>query len=325
MKKVGDMNTSDRIIIRHMVKTIPDENTTTVVIQETDVLENYGIVLLEMGLLNRPIHVEKLKIIARLIGLFVCKEIKRYNKEYDDNLFCIVKTQKAANEILDDFNLLGFNNDITIIDYGNDYHIVVSSEVFYYFMDLIRTDDLKLYRDKHDITLPKWLMESELSIKREFLSVIYSMNMELDCIYKYYNNNNKLRFESYIEDFIDNDYSDENDTDNTEKECGIDCTGNCVKSNEYNNIIDCTEKIIVLFKEFDIDCSIIIKRQYYSYSEEQDCPGFISINFKNNIDNLVRFVDTFNCIYSDIKRIEYAPIIEHMKIIQKYYYTNYFS
>jgi len=68
MKKVEDLQMYDKVIIRHTVKSISDENKTLVKINEVDVLEHYRASLLELNLLNVDIQVYKLKIIARLIG-----------------------------------------------------------------------------------------------------------------------------------------------------------------------------------------------------------------------------------------------------------------
>jgi intein/homing endonuclease len=67
MVKLGELQNGDKMVIRHMVKMIPDENTTQVIINEKDVIENYRIELLELGLLNRLLPLYKIKIIAILI------------------------------------------------------------------------------------------------------------------------------------------------------------------------------------------------------------------------------------------------------------------
>lgn len=74
MKRVGELDLQkDKLIIRHTVKPIADENTTKVIISENDILENYRLELLELNLLNKNIPIYKLKIIARLIGaLYFC-------------------------------------------------------------------------------------------------------------------------------------------------------------------------------------------------------------------------------------------------------------
>ena len=78
MKKVGEMTTDDRVIIRHMTEPIANTNTTILIINESDVLEHYRVELLEKNLLNVQIPTNKLKIIARLIG---CHEHPDYNDD----------------------------------------------------------------------------------------------------------------------------------------------------------------------------------------------------------------------------------------------------
>ena len=68
MKKVGELTTKDKVVIRHTVSPITDEYTTHVQINESDVLEEYRLELLKCDLLNHPLYINQLKIMARLIG-----------------------------------------------------------------------------------------------------------------------------------------------------------------------------------------------------------------------------------------------------------------
>jgi hypothetical protein len=68
MKKVCELSLDDKVIIRHVPRSIPDENSTVVIIRSEDVLDHYRMDLLESNLLNVRIPTFKLKIIARLIG-----------------------------------------------------------------------------------------------------------------------------------------------------------------------------------------------------------------------------------------------------------------
>ena len=65
MKKVGELQINDKVIIRHTVQQITDENATTVIINDSDVLDHYRIDLLERNLLNVKICVFKFKIINK--------------------------------------------------------------------------------------------------------------------------------------------------------------------------------------------------------------------------------------------------------------------
>ena len=107
MKKVGELSTDDKVVIRHMTEPIANANTTVVRINESDVLEHYRMDLLEKNLLNVQIPTQKLKIIARLIG---CQEEPDYNNDI----------------INSDIRKLGFTN--------------VDDPVYKYFMNFIDND-----------------------------------------------------------------------------------------------------------------------------------------------------------------------------------------
>jgi len=141
MKKVGELNIqTDRVIIRHTVLPISDENTTKVVLLEEAVLEHYRMELLEKNLLNIEIPISKLKIIARLIGVL-------YFTTFDNN---------DAYLLEEDIQSLGFLN------------MIKEKKTFEYFLRLMKGDDEEL--------IPKWIYCGEKSIQREFLSVILSNN-----------------------------------------------------------------------------------------------------------------------------------------------------
>jgi DNA-directed RNA polymerase beta subunit len=284
MKKVGDMNLNDKIIIHHMVKSIPDENRTVVIINETDVLEQHRAGLLEKGLLNQPIPIEKLKLIARIIGVIIYKMIQYSNQSW----FIKFDDEKDANQLLNDIRVLGFN-DIYITYKEFTGWTISTTELFSYFTDLIRTDNMKMENYNNEtLTLPKWLMEAELSIKREFLSTICGMNITLR-----YNQSDKTRYISF-----------KGNTDDDE-----------------NTIVEkCTIKIIILFKEFNIQCGTY-RRFYTPHADDIDedyylekSPRYQGIVFNRDTDNLIRFLDTFNHVYSFKKRLLYAGSIEYLKI-----------
>ena len=145
MKKVGELNVQeDKLIIRHTILPISDENTTKVVLLEEDVLEHYRMELLEKNLLNIEIPSSKLKIIARLIGSF-------YFTDFD-------KTYEYLLE--DDIRELGFDTQ-------------KEKQLFHYFLLLIKGEE--------DNIIPKWIFYGEKSIQREFLSVILSNISVISC------------------------------------------------------------------------------------------------------------------------------------------------
>jgi len=111
MKKVGELDlTEDKLIIRHMVQPIADENTTNVILKESDILEHYRIELLEKNLLNISIPICTLKIIARLIG---ASNTDGHLELTDNDYYSLsfyVGEEKDAYQLADDIQTLGFGN-----------------------------------------------------------------------------------------------------------------------------------------------------------------------------------------------------------------------
>jgi DNA-directed RNA polymerase beta subunit len=107
MKKVGELTTDDRVIIRHMTEPIANTNTTVIIINESEVSEHYRMQLLEKNLLNVQIPTNKLKILARLIGY-------HEHADYNDDII---------------------NSDIRKLGFAN-----VDDPVYKYFMNFIDND-----------------------------------------------------------------------------------------------------------------------------------------------------------------------------------------
>jgi DNA-directed RNA polymerase beta subunit len=173
MVKLCDLRTGDNMVIRHMVKMIPDENTTRVmiptrvVIHESDVLEYYRKELLERNLLNTSIPIYKLKILARLIGAQFFGSSK------------YLQTEEDAHQLANDITQLGFDDFVHVIKTMdqkykviliNDIEHVISS-CYEYFIHLVGGNAFEL---------PAWLLTAERSIKREFLSAFLGRGLSHD-------------------------------------------------------------------------------------------------------------------------------------------------
>ena len=171
MKKVSELSLDDKVIIRHVPRSIPDENTTVVIIRSEDVLDHYRMDLLESNLLNVRIPTFKLKIIARLIGFGGTLEM--YDTYYRTSF--MVGDKYDACQIADDIQQLGFGSpfitrNLTGINDNNTWQ-VNKDGAFAYFMSLMRaTQEAKK-------EVPVWLLHAELSIKREFLSGFQCCNV----------------------------------------------------------------------------------------------------------------------------------------------------
>ena len=201
MVKLCDLREGDNMVIRHMVKMIPDENTTRVIVHDSDVLEHvyahelkilekYLIRLSEIQLINVPISTYKLKIIARLIGLQFFGSSK------------YLQTEEDASQLANDITQLGFGDLVHVIKTtDNKYKVIlindssnssgdsvayrVSSEeagsplsCYEYFMRLVGVDAFEL---------PEWLLTAERSIKREFLSAFLGRGLRHDFCNIFYN------------------------------------------------------------------------------------------------------------------------------------------
>jgi DNA-directed RNA polymerase beta subunit/intein/homing endonuclease len=128
------------------------------------------------------------------------------------------------------------------------------------------------------ITLPEWLLHAEPSIKREFISAFQG------CIGSNININ-------YIED-----------------------TNIYFLSDDSDKVVEFAQQVITLFQSFDIECSVVTKRENKDIFK-------IGITFKNTLDNLINYADTINYSYNIEKRRESAFTIEYIKYLK--YSSNY--
>ena len=159
-KNLEELKPDDKMIVRHVAKHIPDTNTTVVNISSDDVLEHYKTELMELNLLDVNIPVSKLKIIARLIGLL--------NASGHETIICNKNYYEASlyvNELRDVYQLrtdiltLGFRCDL--ITHQNEYTVTCNGALAYL---------LFLLGKSVSCNVPPWLLISEKSIKREYLS-----------------------------------------------------------------------------------------------------------------------------------------------------------
>jgi len=302
MKKVSQLKIHDKVIIRHTVLPIPDQNTTVVVINDSIVFDHYRLDLLEKNLLNIKIPLQKLKIIARLIGALNTHGhlgttfYEKINKNYYQASFNVGEEYDVY-QLADDVKTLGFENvsirrNISKFEDKKTGTLTTSTtwEVtkngsFAYFMYLMgaflgKKTDMKR-------TLPEWLINAELSIKREYLSAFQGGDGSR-LLY------NKKCFPTlkYTLQTTYNDY--------------------------LNDTINYMNQIITMFSQFNIQCHLITKNI-------NDFKSIVSIVFDNHLDNLIKYADTINYTYCEEKRRKSAVIIEHLKIkkyIKDYKYTN---
>lgn len=179
-----NLRPGDKLVVRHTAKYIADENTTKVVIRAEDVLEYYRMDLLELNLLNKEIPTRYLKIIARLIGALnndgnIIIEHSKNGREYYKSSFNLGE-ELDVYQVNDDIQKLGFGSpdikrSITKIEDKNTGRVmtyrtwnVSKHGAFSYLLYLLGGKCGK--KTNKQRSLPEWLVNAELSIKREFLS-----------------------------------------------------------------------------------------------------------------------------------------------------------
>jgi DNA-directed RNA polymerase beta subunit/intein/homing endonuclease len=292
MKKTEHLRVGDKMIIRHMVKPIPDENTTVLFIPDDDtILPHYRMELLEKGLLNKQIPLYKVKIIARLLGaLNTDGHIGFYQNKYYRASF-YVGEQNDVYQLADDINCIGFGNvsinrKISKFKDNKNGRITTSSTwnvskdgSFAYIMSLIGgIVGKKTACSRH---VPEWLMNSELSVKREYLSAFQGG----DGSRLLYQKNGKTYKPSigYTFQTTSIEYLDE--------------------TVHYMN------QISKLFKQLGIDSFVKVNKVDEDNNKKKVC-----IVFNKSTENLVNYADVINYTYCEEKRRTSSPIIEHLKI-----------
>lgn len=292
MKKVGELTTDDKVIIRHTVLPIADENTTIVFMNDTSVPEHYRMDLLEKNLLNVNIPIHKLKIIARLIGALntdghVGIRNDKKNDYYDASFN--LGEEYDVYQLADDINSLGFDHPsirrrITKMEDKTNGRVTTNStwEVskggsFAYFMASMGA----LVGKKTEIErkIPDWLVNSELSVKREFLSAFQG------------GDGSKLSYQKNEKKYKPN--------------LGI--TSQTTHNDYLRFTIDYMNQIISMFKEFGIQCRLGTRKV-------GDVKTSVYIVFEKSTDNLCKYSDVVNYTYCEEKRRNSAQVIEHLKI-----------
>jgi DNA-directed RNA polymerase beta subunit len=292
MKKVGELQVNDKVIIRHTVKPIKDENTTIVIINESNVLEHYRLELLELSLLNVEIPINKLKIIARLIGALNTdghlgitndEEKAYYNSSFN------VGEEYDVYQLVDDIKSLGFGNasirrrttkfedKINGRTTTSSTWEVAKAGSFAYFMYLMGGFVGK--KTNMPRALPEWLINAELSIKREFLSAFQG------------GDGSRLSYQKNDKTF--------------KPSLGI--TFQTTHNDYLNETTQYMLQIIDLFTELGIKCHLNTNKLHDSKTK-------VSIVFEKSTENLIRYSDYISYSYCEEKRRTSAPIIEHLKI-----------
>jgi len=290
MKKVGELQLNDKVIIRHTVIPILDDNTTTILINSNDILQHYRLELLENNLLNYNIPTDKLKIIARLIGAL---NTKGYLSSIQKDCYY------ASFNVGEEYDVLQLDDDISKLGFGasiinkitNNTWGLHKSGSFAYLMYLFGGFVGKKTNMKRKI--PEWLMNSELSIKREFLSGFQGGD---GSTLSYRKNGKTL-----------NPY--------------LGVTSQTTHNDYLNDNIDYMRQIVKMFEDLGIKCHLNTTNVNQQYSN-------VFIDFDYNDENLLRYSEVINYTYCDEKRKKSAQVIEDLKtkcFNKKTIYNNFIS
>ena len=283
-KNTEDLTTDDKVVIRHMVKHIPDENNTFIKVPSCNVSDTYKMELSNLNLLDKYIPTYKLKIIARLIGAL--NTDSNIGVRGDNHYTCsfYVGEEYDVYQVADDIKILGFGNPsiqrriakLGDKSTGRTWE-VSKSGAFAYFIQLMGGVINKKTNTAREI--PDWLVRAELSVKREFLSAFQGGDGSRLSYKKNYScckPNLGITFQTTIKSLL-------------------------------NDTVVYMKEIMNMFAEFDI----LSKIKIVSIDNET---SKVCIVFNKSSDNLVRYADTINYTYCEEKRRCSASIIEHLKI-----------
>ena len=297
MKKVGELQLTDHVVIRHMCQSIPEEGTTQLILKKEDIVEkHYYIDLLEGGFLNIPISINKLKIIARLIGSLNTDghlgaiSDKQTGVRYYSATFYLGE-QLDSFQLADDVTALGFGgvgiercltkfvdkNNGRVINYST--WSVSKSGAFAYLLSLL--GGIPGNKTHYKRSIPTWLMNAELSIQREFLSAFQGGD---GC--RISSNSNIDTFKPHLG-----------------STCQTTLNEHLVETVQY------MDQIVQMFKNFNIQCKVSSKRV-------DDEKSRVFISFGVTTENIARYADIIGYTYCEEKRRKSACVIEHIKIRQ---------
>ena len=301
MKKVDDIKPNDKLVIRHIEKMIVPYVNTNVSINESNVLKNYRMELLELGYLNKPITQDRLVIIARLIGaintdgnLGVRKESESNGNIYYDASF-YVGEEVDTYALCDDISKLGFGNPLVLrnitkfTDKTNgritNYATweVTKNGAFAYLLSLL--GGIVGKKTAVAKTVPEWIMNGNKLIKREYLSGFQGGDGS-KISYQVNKNSDTFRI-------------------------SMGCTSQTTISEFEQETIRYINQISKLFKDFEINTTV------QSRNSPDKGKKVIDLIFEKTAENIVKYADFIGYRYCEEKRRKSAPAIEHLKIRQE--------
>ena len=281
----------DKVIVRHTVRYLRDENNTHVLLKESEILPKYRQELCEKNLVGIHIPVYKLKKIARLLGAL------NSNGYLDTETVCFYLQEKCdVNQLLNDVYGLQYGNArVTVMDnpcikYPWKVELDGSFAYLMRIMGGISQDmgGINMGGISQDMggmnmggmtvrSIPYWLLSADLCVKREFLSA-YHYNSGF-----YLSNTLKPSLKPVFQI-----------TDNI----------------QLYPTVNYMTQLANMYMEFGIKSNIKVIVVNETTSK-------VSIVFQKKLENLEKYADTISFPYCEKTRIYSAPVIENIKI-QKY-------
>lgn len=296
MINAEDIKVNDEVIIRHTLKYINDINY-EYLLNVPNIDRKYERELTLLNFIGKPISQEKLKILARLIGLNLTDGHLGIRNNSENQYYCefFVGEIEDAYKVYDDIQKLGFESPIITrniskhIDKDTHKETIHSTwkiqkdGCFSYLMKLMGTiSGNKTLANKK---VPEWILNSNKIIKREFLSAFQGGD---GCKFRMQHNNETWKLSM-------------NPTFQT-----------CLIENK-DNLIEYLNKIREMLLEFNIESTI----------RERSTPtkGKLSIGIyiTNTYSNLAKYIDYIGYTYCNQKNRLSSSVYEFIK------YKNYFQ
>ena len=287
-KEANKLNSEDKLIIRHTEKHISLDKEMNIIINENEVSEQYKMNLLEGGYLNKKIPLEKLVIIARLLGALNINDkntIFNQNKKDKYRVIFNLGDQKDVYQITEDIYKLGFGlpivsrHNINVIDnkLGREtqiHHWRVSKDgAFSYLLHLL-TRNKNINQTKH---VPNWIMNGNKLIKREYLSAFQGCN------------GNKISYQ----------------INNLTFKIVLEPTYQITSINFLEDTKRYLRQVSTLFSEFEIKSIIKINNTNKKR---------VLLVFENTIENITKYSEWIGYRYCNEKTKKSAHVIEHLLI-----------
>jgi len=262
-----DLIEGDVLMVKHYTKFLPCESE-----YELPIIDIRGTLRGNaLEILTTPLTLKEAETCARLYGLFMSRRYMREKYITFDNFY-------DMNEVIEDIMFLGFKRPTCRI--GSECSILVNREIVD-FMKTLQFD----YANKFGESLPRWLLKSPPSVKREFLSALQGSNAK------------------------GFDFDSESET------ISIPPTSLCALDNEELPTGSCASQILRLFRDLGIKSKISIVNRRRNDIEV----SYAVIDFDNSIENVLRYCDviwyrySYDTISRNILFVEFLKAYKNQK------------